>query len=645
MAVINKTMKTFNVPNGNNTNCYEIVDDKGRKCIATDWASNSTSAFAVGDYVVKDGVVYRFKSAHTANSAWSSSEVDATNLGAELSRLSSAFQGNLQNVDIVSGFIGGAFSGSTLTIATSQFATIVYFPVISGKKYTIVKPETTSYWRVGYSATSPAVGTTLTNYDATGSTSSKYATYTAPITGYLAAYIAANNNATSKASFESGVYAYEGDYNSDFNIRTSDLININKFNGIGFDAVERSIESVQLVNIIEGYLYAQVGSSSVVQSTNKTSLSVYFPVKANVPYTIDKKKYTNHTRSAYTTNAPKYGDSVQNYESLGPSEHSTFVASQNGYVVIWVLDTTSDTSITIDQILNNIVAYEGEYREGYTQETIVTSAENVNKVFYCGHNRELSTLKAGIEEATKYMNATLYVDAGTYDLIDEFGSAWFEALDGTKTLVGLKLKNRIHVVFSPNSKVVSNYTGDNQYAQSLYSPFNAGEYGFTLENLTLECSRCRYGVHDERNGGTEQYKAEYINCSMYIDNSDNDYWESKHCIGGGLGSNAEIIIKNSVFKTDDASARGGVYYHQSNDSSNTNYKSTIVIDGCYFITGTVIISDTRTTSTGNGKTSYMITGNSIPVKYSNTDDEGLYVVDLTNPNSVLYEWGNKIRTP
>ena len=33
MATINKTMKTFNVPNGADTICYEIVDEAGRSGI------------------------------------------------------------------------------------------------------------------------------------------------------------------------------------------------------------------------------------------------------------------------------------------------------------------------------------------------------------------------------------------------------------------------------------------------------------------------------------------------------------------------------------------------------------------------------------------------------------------------------------
>lgn len=93
MATINKTMKTFNVPNGNNVVCYEVLDDKGRKAIAKDWATHSSEAFVVGEYTMKDGVVYRFKSNHAENTAWNAGEVEATNLGAEIFSIYNALQG------------------------------------------------------------------------------------------------------------------------------------------------------------------------------------------------------------------------------------------------------------------------------------------------------------------------------------------------------------------------------------------------------------------------------------------------------------------------------------------------------------------------------------------------------------------------
>lgn len=271
---------------------------------------------------------------------------------------------------------------------------------------------------------------------------------------------------------------------------------------------------------------------------------------------------------------------------------------------------------------------------------------SVGPTFYCGANRTLMTLKAGLEAATQYMNATLYVDSGTYDLMTEFGSAWFEALDGTKTLVGLQLKNRVHVIFSPNSKVVSHYTGDNEYAQSLYSPFNAGEYGFTLENLTLECSRCRYAIHDERNGGTEIYKSHYINCNVYIDNSENDYWSSRCGIGGGLGANAEVIIENCVWGSDNpdsSNARNAVYYHLSNSTTNANHRAFVTIKANYFKTGCIQLDPGRLTTTAENST-FIITNNSFEKVYTGADEQGVFYASLDLTTNDLYEWNNNIRT-
>ena len=266
-------------------------------------------------------------------------------------------------------------------------------------------------------------------------------------------------------------------------------------------------------------------------------------------------------------------------------------------------------------------------------------------VFYCGSGRTLSTLKAGIEKATQFMNATLYVDAGEYDLIAEFGDTYFENLNAGSTLSGLTLKNNIHVIFAPNSKVISNYLGDNEFAQSLYSPFNAGEYGFTLENLNLECSRCRYAIHDERNGATEIYKAHYINCNVYIDNSENDYWHSRCGIGGGLGSNAEIIIENCVWDNDNpntSNARNAVYYHLSNSTLNADYKAIVTIKDNYFVHGCVQLDPGRLTSTSENS-KFIITNNSFSERYPGADEQGVFHSSLNTDKNDLYEWNNVIR--
>ena len=265
-------------------------------------------------------------------------------------------------------------------------------------------------------------------------------------------------------------------------------------------------------------------------------------------------------------------------------------------------------------------------------------------IFYCGKNRALKTLKDGIEKAEEYMNSVLYVDDGIYDLIEEFGSEYFESLTSTSTMSGLKLKNRIHIVFSSNSKVVCHYNGTNDNVKTLFSPFNAFENGFTLENLTLECSNVRYAIHDERNGSTEECQSIYKNCNISLDNSNNQAWKGATCIGGGLGSNHYVDIQNCIFTANRLDGYGaynvGVYYHQSNNLENPSHRGTINIANCYFTNCIVKFQFSRTDAEED--TIIKVNGNSM-YPFDGSDEQGVYVSEMTGTKFKLYEWGNEIR--
>ena len=554
---------------------------------------------------------------------------------------------NIRKYNLVAGVLSAAFTGneSVYTITANSNARIIFFPVTSGNLYTIYKGYPMTLCRIGYSSTIPDIGDTITNYSTFNDQSANYNTFTAAASGYACILITYNGDTPTADEVLASAFAYDGIYDADITKQTADLINIAKINSIKWSDAEKSILSLTPENIIEGYLFAQV-TTTITESTNKTKLSVYFPVVKDGRYTVDKKVFTKKTRVAYTSNVPKYGDSTNNYTVLDEgngSTHLTFSAPQDGYAALWVLDTTDTPAVSVNEVLSGIIVYEGDYRSNYSQSTmrIKDNVSNGNHVFYCGANRELSTLKAGIEEATKYMDSVLYVDPGTYDLVTEFGTTWFDNLTNV-TMVGLQLKNRIHIIFSPNSKVVSHYNGSNEYSQKLYSPFNAGEYGFTLENLTLECSRCRYAIHDERNGGTEEFKSHYINCNVYIDNSENDYWHNHHPLGGGLGTNAEVIIENCIWGNDDDTTRWGVYYHTSNNASNQNKRTKVTIKDCYFVTGCVTFEDAGANS-NVGKSDYIVTNCSFAKKYDGTDANGVFRLNLSDSYNNVYAWNNEFR--
>lgn len=185
-----------------------------------------------------------------------------------------------------------------------------------------------------------------------------------------------------------------------------------------------------------------------------------------------------------------------------------------------------------------------------------------------------------INDATQYMDSVVYVGEGTWNIIDELGSTYIESVSSSQR--GVYLKNRIHLIFASNSKVVCNYTGNREDTMRWLSAFNAGEYGFTLENANIECSNVRYCVHDERDSDADSYVNKYINCKMHLDNSGQNVIRTCNPIGGGLGKNGYIDINGCWFKGEPTSVYTEnlplVTYH---NSASADAKSHIVVKNCY----------------------------------------------------------------
>ena len=214
---------------------------------------------------------------------------------------------------------------------------------------------------------------------------------------------------------------------------------------------------------------------------------------------------------------------------------------------------------------------------------VFTEIYNKYDVFYVGPTRKYTKLKDVIEAACAIQGSTVYVDSAVYDVVEEYGSAYFQNYTYSTNNCGIVLKNGVRVIFSPGATVLCNYTGSNSDVMKYFSPFNVGPGGFTLENLNIKCSRVRYCVHDDLAvfGNSQNYiKTEYQNCNMFIDNSLNTAWTKQWCIGGGLPYNGKVIINGCIFKsTAENPTYGGVMYHQN---GTTGAKSTSLITNCYF---------------------------------------------------------------
>lgn len=242
---------------------------------------------------------------------------------------------------------------------------------------------------------------------------------------------------------------------------------------------------------------------------------------------------------------------------------------------------------------------------------------------------DFTKLSDAINEAVRYMDSTVYVGRGTWNLIDELGV-------GTDYIVssvnrGLVLKNRVKVICASDSKITCNYTGSDSDTITWLSAFNAGPLGFTLENATIESSKCRYSVHDERNTDSDSYNNYYINCRMTHDNSNGGY---NQCIGGGLGLDGHIIIDGCIFDNPVRNNYQIVYYHNSAESG----KSFVEVKGSYFKGTNTLGFQWYGSSPATQKSTLFAHGNSLGSAIQHTGAGG-----ATIENTEVISFNNEIR--
>ena len=239
----------------------------------------------------------------------------------------------------------------------------------------------------------------------------------------------------------------------------------------------------------------------------------------------------------------------------------------------------------------------------------------------------------------KHPNVTVYVKAGTYDIIQELGSDY---IANNVTGRGPEVGNGAHFIFSSNALVTANYAGSREWMNVTFSPINISGEGATFENMRLVASKVRYCVHDDRLGDDDKvipYHTKFINCDMYMNNTSNPNWTSKQCIGGGLGTNGEVVIEGCRFSSASSEANNGVVsYH---NSPLDGAKSRITIKDCYF-GGTN--SGVRFGWYGQSQqiTEIYLSGNSFstaPVLRAETADES-----SPYENMQIIEWNNEIRS-
>lgn len=334
----------------------------------------------------------------------------------------------------------------------------------------------------------------------------------------------------------------------------------------------------------EGIYFVDYGSSPRIR-TGAGYWGIQIPVKAghcyssngylNKNFSYFERNYSENSRIKLST-LPQAVEGV-NSNFIGISN---FVPDVDGYLTI-TSNNDQHNILSVIEYWNQPLCFT-EYGEAYAVYLGGLSLRPEMDIYVSPDGTKgFSRIKDALNyvHSKPFVRFTVYVEAGVYDLVQEFVED-YPAYQGTTKNWGLRLNNNVHIIFSSNALVKCHYQGDDYNIRHHFSPFISAvpeNGGFELENLNLECSNVRYAIHDETNGQNAFYRNVYKNCRIVLNNSENPDGFPV-CIGGGLGSNSEIVIENCYFESiHNDTSRDIVSYHNGG-----NGRSSIVVTGCYF---------------------------------------------------------------
>ena len=225
--------------------------------------------------------------------------------------------------------------------------------------------------------------------------------------------------------------------------------------------------------------------------------------------------------------------------------------------------------------------------------------EPISKTFVVGKNSNYTTLTSALHEASLLDDniiKNIIIQEGTYDIYAEMGGDnYFNALDPT----GKSFTDVCYFVTNANIYGIGevNITMDmsnvtNQNTRWLFSPINV-KGNFTLNNITINATNCRYAIHDE--SGNKYPNTSHIYNNVYAKTNIHS------AVGCGYSQNSSIEINNCTFISNDSAysyhSKGHILFKATNSSfitatsnairfsqeSNTN--DAVYINNCY-ISGT-----------------------------------------------------------
>jgi hypothetical protein len=290
-----------------------------------------------------------------------------------------------------------------------------------------------------------------------------------------------------------------------------------------------------------------------IAKTNSAFSYIFIPVEVGKTYTATGSSYMCfYLGSNYETLA----NIVECSYSAGVSPLTFTVSNTNcRYVVLNYrhanFPTNSYMFVEGTELPTDYINY-GSYK--LNSGVKLSQSQIIETAYYVGATRKYTSLMGLFEELKDDdSNKTIYVDSGVYNIFEEIGGYEFinSIPDGSTNW-------RTYSIFVPkNTKVIG--VGRvilewlptetvNDTALYMLSPINVGDGNAHLENITIKCTKCRYGIHDQTKGEESNCYHTYKNVNIFKDDATGNYGNVQ-AFGCGFNNGYKYDFDSCVFKS------------------------------------------------------------------------------------------------
>ena len=309
--------------------------------------------------------------------------------------------------------------------------------------------------------------------------------------------------------------------------------------------------SKNLINntaMVDGYYATTTTEPTIKENTGLKCILV--KIKGNTVYTLSSVSYS----SVF------YDANKQKISALEKSNSAvTFTSPSNAkYISISAYNEYAKTVMLVEGNTLPVEFENYKYENAMTiaKKALELSESNDCRVYHVGSEQEYTNFTDLIKKLDgNVTKKIIYIHPGIYDIFNEYGGSSF-----AKSITDTDWRKWCAVV-PPNTRVIGlgrvifNFLPSSDECTtnsvSVLSPINTSG-SCTIENITINCKNCRYGIHDETSGLSEFYFAEKMFKNVRVYRTANDAGLSTpygHAYASGFDVGVNVSFENCIFES------------------------------------------------------------------------------------------------